>query len=95
MFICENCNFIFDRPFNKRVPISAEVGSDTPYSHGAPIEVGTCPQCGAEEFEEAITCTICEDIVVKSDIHVVGDSYTGKPIEVCGDCYRREEYAEI
>ena len=75
-YICDGCDNLFDEP--KRLKdMGGDIGED----------VWVCPYCGCENYEEAIECAICGDVVRESETE-------NCVCEKCVEKYAGREHAE-
>lgn len=74
MYICERCGNTFDEPKELK-NMGGDIGEHD----------YICPYCGCDEYDEAIECAVCGDIVNESDSHeCVCDSCLEKNANIVG-----------
>ena len=79
MFKCESCDHIFEYPDEKMNILVTD-----PYPMGQSI--GVCPECGCDEFIEAVQCPDCGDYYAEGSLVLV-ELEDGTETEVCPYCY--------
>ena len=72
-YICENCGHLFDEP--KRYVDKHNL--DTPPYE----EYLGCPKCGSVDYDEAVVCHRCGEIVAFSQTNTYGEEL------YCENCY--------
>lgn len=73
MYICEKCGEVFEYP--------KIIGCPTEPDHGE-----GCPNCGSDEFDDAVICKVCGEWVAQSETH------GGYKNEVCENCLHERDH---
>lgn len=97
MYECNNCNYRFEEPSTRRTTYESYFGVSSEFSSYTPMNLQTCPHCGADDFEELMQCDFCEEWYYRDDLEDVEGIVNENLVWACPKCieaYRLDEYEE-
>lgn len=77
MYLCNNCGVTFDEP-HQGVIYHDEVDFQKEEYYSV------CPRCEENDFDEVVTCKMCDDFIVKNETEKYVAFNNGD--NVCNDC---------